>query len=58
MWFKLTADERIFNKCASEDCSQQPTFRQEHDGVGADYCGACKEKIDPHKKETKAPAQQ
>jgi hypothetical protein len=50
MWFKLTADERIFNKCSSEDCSQQPTFRQEHDGVGADYCGACKEKIDPHKK--------
>lgn len=45
MWFKLTGDERL-GKCATEECWQQPTYRLEADGTGANYCSACKEAIE------------
>lgn len=44
MWFELKGDERL-QRCASDDCHGQPTWRLEHGGVGANYCSGCKEKI-------------
>lgn len=46
MWFELKGDERITQRCASDDCGGQPTFRLEAAGVGANYCSGCKAKID------------
>lgn len=46
MWFELKGDERITQRCASEDCGGQPTFRLEAGGVGSNYCSGCKAKIE------------
>lgn len=44
MWFKLLGDQRL-NRCTSENCGGQPTWRLESGGIGSDYCSGCKEKI-------------
>lgn len=45
-WFRLTGDERIKDRCASEGCAGQPTWRLEAGGIGSNYCPGCKAKID------------
>ena len=45
-WFKLTGDERINQRCATEGCGGQPTSRLEADGVGSNYCSGCRTKIE------------
>lgn len=45
MWFELKGDERITQRCATEGCGGQPTWRLEADGVGSNYCSGCKAKI-------------
>jgi hypothetical protein len=49
MWFQLAGDERIAQRCASEDCGGQPTWRLESGGIGSNYCSGCKSKIDARK---------
>jgi hypothetical protein len=44
-WFELSGDMRL-GECASEGCGQQPTYRLETGGIGANYCSACRAKID------------
>lgn len=46
MWFRLKGDERIRERCASEECHGQPIWRLEVDGVGSVYCAGCKNRID------------
>jgi hypothetical protein len=48
-WFKLTGDERITLRCATDDCAGQVTERLEADGVGANYCLGCRLKIEDHR---------
>jgi hypothetical protein len=45
MWFDLKGDDRL-GRCASEGCGGQPTFRLEAGGVGSNYCGGCRAKIE------------
>lgn len=45
-WFKLTGDERLTQRCATDDCAGQVTERLEADGVGANYCSGCRAKIE------------
>lgn len=45
-WFKLTGDERITFRCATDNCAGQVTERLEADGVGANYCLGCRAKIE------------
>lgn len=45
-WFELKGDERINERCASENCPGQPTWRLEADGVGSNFCSGCKEHIE------------
>lgn len=49
-WFALTGDERIRDRCASEGCAGQPTWRLEAGGVGSVYCSGCKAQIDKQEK--------
>jgi hypothetical protein len=49
-WFKLTGDERITLRCATDDCAGQVTERLEADGVGANYCLGCRLKIEDHRR--------
>lgn len=44
-WLRLTGDERITRRCASEGCAGQPTWRLEEDGLGSDYCSGCRMRI-------------
>lgn len=45
-WFELKGDERIMQRCASDNCGGQPTWRLEADGVGSNYCSGCKHVIE------------
>ena len=45
MWFKLKGDERITQRCATEGCGGQPTWRLEAEGVGSFYCSGCQERM-------------
>lgn len=45
-WFKLTGDERINQRCTTEDCGGQVTERLEANGVGSNYCSGCRAKIE------------
>lgn len=45
MWFELKGDERITQRCATDGCFGQPTWRLEHEGVGSNHCSGCREKI-------------
>ena len=54
MWFELQGDERITERCASDGCGGQPTWRLEKDGCGSDYCSGCKAKIDASTNELRA----
>lgn len=44
-WFRLKGDTRL-NRCATDKCGGQSTWRLEAAGIGSDYCSGCKEKID------------
>lgn len=44
MWFKLLGDARL-DRCATDGCGGQPTWRLEAGGIGSNYCYGCKEKI-------------
>ncbi|WP_306049155.1 hypothetical protein [Oceaniradius stylonematis] len=41
MLFRLTGDERVTERCATDGCGQQPMYRFESGDVGSYYCGAC-----------------
>jgi hypothetical protein len=45
MWFQLKGDERT-QRCATERCGGQPTWRMESGGVGSNYCSGCKARIE------------
>lgn len=45
MWFKLQGDRRL-DRCSTENCGGQPTWRLESGGVGSDYCSGCKGQIE------------
>jgi len=50
MWFKLQGDRRL-DRCSTDGCGGQPTWRLESGGIGSDYCSGCKEKIEQAREE-------
>lgn len=46
MWFELKGDSRATQRCATEGCGGQATWRMEAHGIGAEYCSGCKAEID------------
>lgn len=42
MWFELKGDARL-QRCATEGCGGQPTWRLECGGIGSNYCSGCKD---------------
>ena len=45
MWFRLQGN-RFMDRCASDGCSKQPTWRLDAGGAGSEFCSGCKEKLE------------